>query len=284
MSGLIDLHVHTNKSDGSLSASDVVRLANINRLRAVAITDHNTLDAVEDCMFASKDTGLEIIAGVEISTEFQPELHILAYFFDNRFLGLQSWLYDVRERRQEKVLYQVIERLNELGYKIDAEFVRANAKDGHFGINAVARALVKKRHFADEREAFNKLLGYGHMAYVPFRPSIQEVIEKVREFGGVPVLAHPFIYGLAMDELKELLLDMKHKGLVGIEVYHSEASEPMRKTLEQIADQFGLIKTGGSDYHGSIKPGIELGIGRDNVCLDYEIIEKLKAAAKLIKG
>lgn len=278
--GFIDLHVHTNKSDGSLSPIDIVNLAIANRLSAIAITDHNTMEAVEDCMFAAVGTGLEIIAGVEISAEYKPELHILAYFFDNRFLNLLTWLYDVRELRPISVALKTIERLNELGYSITEDEVKSVAKDKQINIHDIARVLVKKKAFNSEREAIGRLFSFDAIAYIPSRPSIEEVIDKVVKLGGAPVLAHPANYGKDLDELEALIVRMNNIGLVGIEVYHSDASEVMQRKLEEIAAKYDLVKTGGSDFHGSLKPGIALGFGRDNLKNEYSMLEKLRGAVE----
>ncbi len=273
---IIDLHTHTTMSDGSLTPYELVKLAKDMKVSAISITDHNSLNGVEDAIFLARDLGIEVIPGIEISAEYKPEVHILAYFFNSGFLNIQSWLIDKREEYTRIAPKLIIAKLNGLGFSISWKFVKAIAGSSGVYLYDIAKALVKKRYYSDVNCVMHELLNMGRPAYVPLRPLIEEVIGVVREVGGIPVLAHPFKYGMDYSELEEFVKDLKGKGILGIEVFHSEASLDDIEFLCMLATKYKLKVTGGSDYHGVFKPNIELGIGLGGLSVPYILLEELR--------
>lgn len=277
---MIDLHVHTTASDGSFSPKEIVEYALKNKLKAIAICDHNNFDSVEQCIYYAQNTGLEVIPGVEISTESHPQIHILAYFFDNRYLKMQPWLSKCNRYKNISTPLKIIKKLNQLGYnKINKKYVLAVSENGIINSKSILTALVKKRYFKTKKDAFYKLLDYGKPAYVPGRPSFEEVLKVIAEHGGISVLAHPYKYDYCENELIEFANHLKSLGLMGIEVYQSDMPESLIFEYKSIAERLGLLITGGSDFHGKYRRGTTLGVGRGNLNIDYSILKQLKTAA-----
>ncbi|MFD0680453.1 MULTISPECIES: PHP domain-containing protein [unclassified Paenibacillus] len=246
-----DLHTHTSASDGTQPSSENIRLAVKACLAGIAITDHDTVAGIDEALEAGSQSGITVIPGVEISTVFEgQDIHVLGYWIDHTntlFLSRLTSLRDVREQRN----VMMIERLNELGLQVTMEDVWASLEtskkaDETIGRPHIADALLKKGYVSSIAEAFERYLGNGAAAYVnPPRIDPFTAVEWILEAGGVPVLAHPGLYDL--DELIPQLADV---GLVGLEVYHSDHSPEQEKHYQSIAEQLGLIMTGGSDFHG----------------------------------
>ncbi|NOU95233.1 PHP domain-containing protein [Paenibacillus sp. LMG 31456] len=246
-----DLHTHTTASDGTQPSSENVRLALKAGLAGIAITDHDTVAGIDEALAAGTQYDITVIPGVEISTVSEgQDIHVLGYWIDHTnplLLQRLSSLRDVREQRNMMML----ERLNELGLQITMEDVLASLQaskkaDETIGRPHIADALLKKGYVASMAEAFERYLGKGAAAYVnPPRIEPLTAIEWIREAGGVPVLAHPGLYNL-----DKLIPQLTEVGLAGLEVYHSDHTPEQEKHYRAIAEQLGLIMTGGSDFHG----------------------------------
>lgn len=266
--GLADLHIHTVYSDGTDTPRRIVELAKQAGLSAIAITDHDILDGYPDAAVAAQEHGIELIPGLEMSASSgNREVHVLGLLVALHHAGLQQLLAEQRARRLTRI-HQMVGRLQRLGLAISAEDVFAVAGKGAVGRLHVAQALVRKGHVATPEEAFDRYIGNNGPAYIhgsPLNP--QQAIHVIRQAGGIPVLAHP-VY-LKDDALIERLCQ---DGLVGLEVYHSSHAPEVVQRYERLADRLGLLKTGGTDYHGSAKEGVPIGAAT----VPYALVEALK--------
>ena len=274
----IDLHTHTIASDGSMTPEELIRHAYNKGLAAIAVTDHDTVRAVAQAVEEGKKLGIEVIAGVEISVDFSTELHLLGYYPNGDYEPIIRTLEELRKKREQRN-YKVINRLNELGVPISIEEVSKMAKGGVVGRPHIARALVEKGYAKDMGHAFEKYLGVGKPAY--FRKNKltpQEGIEEIIRSGGIPVLAHPIYLDMTYEELDGLLDELVGYGLMGIEAIYAGNTDEQTAELLQLAQKHSLIVTGGSDFHGSYKPDIEIGIGRGSLKVPYSVLTELKHA------
>lgn len=270
-----DLHTHTNLSDGTDTPQQLVELALSRRLCAIAISDHDTVDGVTPAIEAAKNTELEIIPSLELSAEYNnSEVHILGFLVDYNDSYLLSRLKKMREDRIIR-MHEMVERLKSLGVSIDVDRVFGLAGNATVGRMHLARILYLEGFVATLQEAFNKYIGEKCPAYVSrFKLSPKEAIELILSAKGVAVLAHPYI--LNNDKLIE---EFSGYGLKGIEAYYPEHLPQVTKHYETIADKLNLIKTGGSDYHGTLKPHNPLG----KVRVPYSVVEQLKDAKTKIR-
>jgi predicted metal-dependent phosphoesterase TrpH len=280
---LIDLHTHTNYSDGTDSPSLLVEKAVLAGLRAIAVTDHDTFEGYLAAREPARAAGLELIRGIEISTRL-PEhsgrpTHLLAYFFDHGPSSeMEDWLTDVQQARRERNQRMVL-RLQALNFDVSLQAAEALGRSitgrVHF-----ARLLRDQGHVASIDQAFELYLADHAPAFVPMHePSIEEAIQQVRQCGGVPVLAHPIRLGVRNPAEEEALFSrLKDVGLLGVEVYHSDHDPAVAARYLGLARKLNLAVTGGSDYHGEPKPDVQLGTGRrGNVQVPYAILNGLRA-------
>ena len=272
----IDLHTHTTASDGSMTPEELVRYALDKGLAAVAVTDHDNVGGVSRALDEGDKLGIEVIAGVEISVDFSTEMHLLGYFPNGYSESILKMLEDLRERRELRN-HKIVIKLEEIGFDIIMEEVNSKAEGGIVGRPHIARALAEKGYVESMNEAFEKYLGVGKPAY--FRKDKllpQEGIGEIIRAGGIPVLAHPIFIGLPYDRLDRLVGELAGNGLKGIEVFYSWHTEEQTSELLKIAEKYGLLVTGGSDFHGSFKPDIEIGIGTGTLKVPYSLLEALK--------
>lgn len=283
--GFIDLHAHTNESDGTLSPADLVALAKTSDLAALAITDHDTFAGYEKAVSHAEAAGLDLVRGIELNTRLflsdrasHRAVHLLAYFVHGvPGREFSDWLDEERgERRLRNRL--LAEALRSRGMDITLEEVEERGRTltgrPHF-----ARVLVEKRYAANFDDAFRRYLGEDAPTYVPRKSkTTDEVIEIVRRADGLPVIAHPVRLGLPRDVERELIQRFKRAGLVGLEIYHSEHTPELQAYYRQLAEELELLPTGGSDFHGAIKPGTRLGTGADgNVRVPVQFLEDMRA-------
>lgn len=244
----VDLHVHTTHSDGVLTPTEVVKLAEEKGLAAIAVTDHDILSGIAEAKQAAQTSTIEIVPGIEISTLWKDtEIHLLGYLIDADNKELTATLRNQRNVRDVRNK-QMIARLASLGIPITEQEVAARKQDPDTNIGRphIAEVLIAKGIVSSLTEAFDKYLGKTGVAYVtPERISPMEAIRIVRVSGGVPVLAHPGLY--QRDELIPLLVEA---GIRGIEVDHPDHTDADREKYAQMAKGFGLLATAGSDFHG----------------------------------
>ena len=272
---LVDLHTHSRHSDGLQTPTALVEEAAGRGLRVLGLTDHDTVGGLAEATVAAARCGIEVVPGVELSTGglgSTPEIHLLGYFVDPTRPALLAGLAVYAQDREER-LERIVARLARLGLRIAAERVRDLAGPGTIGRPHVAQALVEAGYVADRREAFDRYLADGRPGFVP-RPKVEPAaaIALIREAGGVPVLAHPFGSG----ELESTLSRLVPAGLAGLEVHYGDYDEAARRLLADAAARWGLIATGGSDYHG---PGVRAGRVLGQPPVPVAAVERLRAAA-----
>ena len=276
---LVDLHVHSTASDGSFPPAAVVRLAREGGLRAIALTDHDTIDGIDEALRAGRELGVEVIPGVEISAAFGGEsMHILGYFLDYRSGRLDERLAVLKQARASRNP-KIIAKLNARGIPITMAQVARLSGGGQVGRPHIARALFDGGFVRTIQEAFDIYLRHGGLAYVAkFRFQPEEAIDMIREVGGVPVLAHPFTLGVNSPRaLTNLLKELRDKGLAGIEVFYADHTPEQEALYLKLGRELGLLITGGSDFHGLNKPEVSLGAFRSQVKLTYVLVTALKA-------
>ena len=274
---MIDLHVHSTASDGSLTPRELVYYAAEKQLSAIALTDHDTVSGLAEAMAASHHAGIELIPGVEMSCVWGgTEIHILGYFADTGSSALQeglSWFRRMRDERNETIL----DNLAEDGILLTEEELRAGDPDTVITRAHFARLLIEKGYVRDRKEAFAGYLAYGGK-YVPTKDELtpERVMQMFYDGKIWPSLAHPIQYHLDEDSLVQLIAELKAMGLRGIEVWHSSQSWQDTARLQTIARLSGLIPTGGSDFHGSSKPDVEIGTGRGNLKIQERVLDAIK--------
>jgi len=280
---LIDLHTHSTASDGTLSPEELVYLAKKEKLQALALTDHDTIDGLKPAYKTAKEVDLPFLCGIEISIKFEGpgHFHLLGYFLEPKIPKINEVLLKLKKAREERNK-KMIEKLNNLGIRITLEELKEIAQ-GEIGRPHMANLLVKKGIVKSFEEAFQKYLKKGAPAYVSKALLLpEEAIKLILEAKGVPVLAHPVTLKLNLLELKNYIKKLKDFGLMGIEVFYPEHTTDFTKFLMEFAKELGLLLTGGSDFHGKNKPDIKLGKGLNNLNVPFECYKNLEKALKIL--
>jgi len=285
--GGVDLHIHTTASDGALTPSQVVRLATGLRLEAIAVTDHDTIDGVAEAVNEGERQELEVVTGIEISANSKHgSLHLLGYFVETERGNLKEKLLRLKQARSERNP-RIIQKLNDLGLRITYQEVVQRSGGGQVGRPHFAQVLVDKGYVGSIDEAFARYLAQGAPAYVDkYRFEVKEAIEMVLRAGGVPILAHPFTVDLLPADLESLVTELARNGLKGIEAYYPDHTPEQIVHYENLASRLNLIKTGGSDFHGSFMEKSKLGIinSRDEEFhLPYSVVDSLKRVKPVIR-
>lgn len=274
----IDLHVHSTASDGSFTPPEVVAIAKQRGLKAIALTDHDTIDGLAAAMATGRELGLEVIPGIEISAQFPGgSMHILGYFIDHQQRFFQERLQILKQARTERNP-RILEKLNKLGMAISLAEVQDIARGGQVGRPHIARALLNHGYIRTVQEGFDRFLRNDGPAYeAKFRFPPQEAIALILEAQGIPVLAHPFTLGLtSFSLLREQVRHLQQLGLAGLEVHYPEHSPAQQGDYTRLAQEFGMLITGGSDFHGANKPDVGLGQGAHQRHLTYNLVDDLK--------
>ena len=293
----IDLHVHTNFSDGTDSPEDIIKKAEIIGLNTIAITDHETIDGLSKV----KESKVNVISGVEISAKWkkikvnnsESGIHVLFYFVKPK-TDLHDLLKKIRDEKKLRNL-EIINKLKNLDIELDIEEIQKN-ENQVLGRPHIAKLMVDGGYVDSITEAFNRFLGNGKPAYTDLHQiSISKLLEVAKDSKVISILAHPH----TLDPKKNMLInrqwinkdlasnlsELKRMGLDGVETYYSSYDDPTRKQLSKLAMETGLLETGGSDYHGDMKPGLSLGTGWENKPLNVpdEIGFKLREKYESIK-
>ena len=257
---MLDLHIHTTASDGSLTPTQVVQLARKKGFSLIAVTDHDTMGGVAEALEAGKKYNVDVVPGVEISSGVTLEVHMLGYGMSPDHPVMKAMMEDMRAARVER-MERIIENLQKMGVPITVEEVEAVA-GGAIGRPHIAQVLIAHGLVPDVRTAFREYIGVGAKAYVERRKMTSEqVIANIRDAGGVPVLAHGGLLRISEVELNQWIDSMAKKGLRGLECYHNAHTPQMERLLRAAAERNGLLVTGGSDFHGASRPDVEMGTG-----------------------
>ena len=270
-----DLHTHTNHSDGALSPRELVREAKKLNL-TIALTDHNTVSGLPEFIFEAKKLGVRAVGGVELSSVYEGvEFHLLGLFVNMMYYDrIENLCRDYHGKKEESNI-ALVKRLNDAGYKIEYSEIKKRNVKGNVNRAHIAAELIKNGYVKDIAEAFEKLLDERVGYYIPpERLHLVDAIKFLREIDAIPVLAHP-LKEVSEERLREILPHLIDAGLVGIETMHSSYSDTNINISKSIASDFDLLESGGSDFHGSIKPGVELGVGKGNLNIFDEIFDKL---------
>jgi len=253
MEGTADLHIHSTHSDGSSTVEELLHRAQKAGLTTISITDHDTTNALEEARSLALGTGIEVVSGVELSTSHgDAEVHILGYFFDHQSPGLQSYLAHCRTARLRRA-ERMVEKLNGLNIPLRLESVLEQAGTGSIGRPHIANALVEEGLTENYYEAFSRYIGNGKPAYESKdQVTSAEAVDLLAEAGGLSFVAHP---GTMIDE--RLLKELIQAGIDGVEVVHPSHSPDLVKYYRGIVHEYFLLESGGSDYHGIKKGGVD---------------------------
>lgn len=267
----IDLHTHTTASDGALSPRALVALARDNGLAAIAVTDHDTTAALDEASAAGRALGVEVIPGVEMSTDVdQGEVHILGFFIDHRDPDLQALLTKLRDARFGRAR-KMVDKLAQMGLPLDWQRVQRFAGDGSVGRPHVAKAMVERGYVPDIKSAFDRYISRNGPAYVErYKLTPEEAVRVVCRVRGLAVLAHP----LEGRGSLHMAADLAIVGLAGIECYYTGYTPEETALIETTADKLGLARSGGSDFHGD---GIAASAVLGQPAVPYAVLEALRA-------
>ncbi|MFO7554447.1 MAG: PHP domain-containing protein [Desulfobacterales bacterium] len=279
---IIDLHIHSTVSDGTLSPAEILTLAQKLDIAAISITDHDTLKGSRDALSCGIPPSVKFLTGVEISSDPPPSFtcagsfHILGYAVDvdnSELNHTLSMLKDSRENRNPRIL----KLLSDMGIEIALEEVLNLTGGSQIGRPHIAQLMVKKGYARSIDAAFDEYLGNGKPAYVNrFRFECEQTIKAILNAGGIPVLAHPFLLNIKENEvLENLIAILTEMGLRGIEVYYPEHTKELVAYYTRLARHYNLLITGGTDFHGDIKPEIKMGSGKGDLFIPYALYEKL---------
>jgi predicted metal-dependent phosphoesterase TrpH len=275
-SNMIDLHMHSTFSDGSLTPAQLAAEAGKARLSAVALTDHDGTSGVQSFLDACSAVGVRGISGVELSVDFKGgTMHMLGYFIDHASAGIEAELVKLREGRRDRN-HLILAKLNELGVLLTWDEVAAYADEDVVGRPHFAQAMKARGYVKSKDEAFDRYLGKGKPAYMErYRLTAAESVNMIRAAGGVPVLAHPFTLGLNKRALREQVAELAAMGLQGIEAYYVEHGAGDLRFCLEMARELNLAVSGGSDFHGAMNPDVRMGCGFGNLSVPDDLVERL---------
>lgn len=272
-----DLHAHSCFSDGTDTPEELIALAKRIGLKAVALTDHNNVDGLPRFLEAAEKADVEAVPGVEFSTDYLgTELHVLMlYVQPKHYDAVKSLLHDFH-RRKDLSNRNLVENLNNAGIAISYDDILGKTPTGFVNRAVIASELLDKGYVSSVKEGFKKYLSEKNGFYVPAkRTDVFEMIRFIKDLGGIAVLAHPFL-NLDEEALRQFLPKAIAAGLDAMETMYSRYDAVTAETAMKIAQEFGILQSGGSDYHGKTKPDIALGTGRGELLVPYTILERLK--------
>ena len=272
---IIDLHVHSTESDGTLTPKDLVAEAKKAGLAAFALTDHDTCQGVCKAMPLAASAGIELIPGIELSTDYHgKEVHIVGLYIDIENEQLLKKTAEYRKCRSALM----VEALQKEGLSITMEELVAENPDCVITRANIARFLYEHGQIKSVREAFDRYIGDHCKCYVGrLKGASTDAVRLIKEAGGTAILAHPLLYGLSNTNLQKMIDELKPAGLDGLEAIYSTYTTGEEQQMKRLARENGLLISGGSDFHGSNKPDIALGRGRGHLYIPYSVLETIKA-------
>ncbi|MGD9898974.1 MAG: PHP domain-containing protein [Calditrichaceae bacterium] len=286
---LIDLHMHTNYSDGSFSPEELIDYVSARDVGIIAVTDHDEIGGVLPAREYGEKKRVDVIPGVELSIDMEltggAHLHMLGLLFDPENVTLIEELNKLKKAREERA-FRIVQKLREAGIPIDADDLIDAVGQGSAGRPHIAAILIKKGVVSDIYEAFDKYLSKGRPGYVPkTKLKLEPAIELIHRAGGLAIIAHPVSLKYeTYRELGEKILEMKAVGLDGIEAYYPGHDKYLTEWLVKFAGKNNLVVSGGSDFHGSAKPDVEPGIGRGGLVIPPEIVERLREEVREVRS
>ena len=276
MTRMIDLHVHTTASDGTFTPSDVVLLAKKAGLAAMAITDHDTVNGIEEAVNKAKEESFELIPGIEFTVGDTENIHIIGLYIDYKNNELTNVVEVMKNNRLERN-QKLIDNIKREGFDVSYEKICDVMNTDNVGRLHIAHYMQKKGMANDYRKIFKKFLIPGAKTYVPMKNvSEEQGIQAIIKSGGIPVLAHINYLKQNKDETEKTVKRLMGYGLRGIEVFYSGYDKSTERLAHEISEKFILIKSGGTDFHGTRRPGVYLGTGRGNMCVPYELLIDIK--------
>ncbi len=276
-----DLHTHTIHSDGTLTPRELIEAAVRADLSAIALTDHNSIAGLPEFMRAAAESGIEAVPGVEFSTDLSGrEMHVIGMFIkEEHYKETVEFIGDLKQLKNQ-ANRRLVASLATLGYEIDYDALIASTPDGYVNRAHIAADMVRRGYAKDFAEAFDGVLSEKAGYYKPpRRRGLFETLDFIRSIGAVSVIAHPLLQ-LTHDELEVLIPEALEHGLCAIETQYVAYSNEDREWSAGLSRRYSLCESGGSDFHGANKPHQRLGVGRGDLCVPYELYEKLRALAK----
>lgn len=273
----VDLHVHSNKSDGSFSPEELVSYAIEKGLSAFALSDHDTTEGIEAAVQAAKGTGIEVSPAIEFSTEYEgKDIHILGLYIDYSGKEFKKYLKDFQDSRDLRNR-KMCEKLTEHGVPVTYEEMREYFPGSVLTRAHYAKYMWEKGFVKSMSEAFDRYIGDHAPCFLPReKVTPMQAVELILRAGGVPILAHPVLYHLSDERLDKLVAQLKGVGLAGIEAIYSTYTSSEERQMRALADKYDLLISGGSDFHGTTKPSLDLGCGYGKLCIPYDILENIK--------
>ncbi len=284
LEGMVDLHVHSTCSDGSFSPEEVVDLAHDKGLKAIALTDHDTFSGIERAKNRACEVGLELIPGCELACDYKDgEIHIVGLFLDIQDQHMKKILEEMNEEREARNRKMAL-RFADYGIMVDYDEMIEIYKGAVITRANFADYIVKKGYVNTKKEVFRNYLADNKPCYIP-RVKIDAVkgIEIIRHNGGLAVLAHPLLYKKDDQELRDMMKALKTAGISAVEAIYSTHKEKDQIYVKELADEMGLLISGGSDFHGANKPDIDLGVGKGNMRVPVSVLDALKECHRQLK-
>ena len=278
----VDLHVHSNKSDGSNTPEELVRMAITKGLSAFALTDHDTVDGIDEAMACAdrlRSEGVpnvpEVIPGIELSTEYQgKDIHLVGLYIDHHSVSFRAYLQefvDSRTERNRKMCARLAKAGIDISYeKLVAEFPDSVLTRAHYAVY-----LVNHGYSLSKEDAFSQYLGDHTKYFVPREKITPEMgVSLILQAGGIPILAHPVLYRMSDVRLNELVARLQKAGLMGLEAIYATYSLADERQMRKLAAKYDLCISGGSDYHGAAKPGLEMGTGYGGLFVPEDVLQR----------
>ncbi len=273
----VDLHMHSSFSDGTDTPERLAEICSRAGLRAFALTDHDTVNGIPEVIAAGIKYNIETVPGIELAADYNGrEIHIVGLFIDHNSTALSEYIRTEEERRCSRNI-RMTELCNEAGFPVTYDelcsmFPGSIITRAHF-----ASCMVHHGYAGSVKEAFDRYLGDGRPLYVPrTRRAPEDAVNVIREAHGAAILAHPLLYHMSYGELKKLCIQLKNSGLTGIESMYSAYRGFEEITVRRLAGECGLLESGGSDYHGTVKPHIRPGTGTGRLMISYDYLRKIK--------
>lgn len=274
---MVDLHVHSTKSDGSFTPKELVEYALEKGLSAFALSDHDTILGIDEALEAAKGTGLEVIPGIEFSTEYEgKDIHILGLYIDYNGEEFQKYIKNFQESRDLRNR-KMCQKLTEHGIPLTYEALCAYFPGSVLTRAHYAKYMWEKGYVKSMGEAFERYIGDHAPCFLPReKVTPSQAVELILRAGGVPILAHPVLYHMSDGRLDKLVATLKDAGLVGIEAIYSTYNSAEERQMRRLADKYGLLISGGSDFHGTTKPNLDLGCGYGKLLIPDDILKNIK--------